>query len=461
LSVLAAITQANSIRISDAERKEAISLLKLARQPRRNHGTFEELKGDDFERECNQEICDREELDEIFSDKDEADKKWRELTDQCSLNPCNSEGTAKCVQRWKNRSCICKEHEEGIDTVAGVARFTGETCEEDFNECEDAAANTKCGDRHCINTHGSFECGCEDGYEADESGTCVDIDECARGIDSCGANAKCVNDPGSHHCECDIGFEADPEDPNSCIDTDECQDPDTCPSVGLSKKCENTIGSYACVCDEPGYYDSNGICEDINECPSQPCSGPTSSCQNLPGSFSCQCGQGYALDESDKVCVDINECEDISSCLMGSCWNTPGSFECCTTATHDFNQTTGECTLKDPCADMVCNIGYECEITNVMLNEANCVDVNECNQEDPVCGMDETCKNTQGSYVCIPPPTAALAPTTEATTTPEVTTTTTTTTTTSTKRRCRRPRRRGRSVDGTVYDYIEEFECQE
>merc|ERR1712079_769 len=238
VSVLAAIAQANSIRISDEDRKEAISLLKLARQPRRNHGTFEELKGDDYERECNQEICDREELDEIFPDKVEADKKWRELTDQCSLNPCSSEGTAKCVQRWKARTCICKEHEDGEFTVAGVTRFTGDTCQEDFNECEDAAANTKCGYRQFLFVHGSFKCGCEEGYEfSEEEGKCVDIDECARGIDSCGANAKCVNVPGSHSCECDIGFEADPEDLNSCVDTDECADEDICPSVGLDKKC--------------------------------------------------------------------------------------------------------------------------------------------------------------------------------------------------------------------------------
>ena len=75
--------------------------------------------------------------------------------------------------------------------------------------------------------------------------------------------------------------------------------------------------------------------------------------------------------------------------------NTPGAFECCSKVTHDFNEETGECTLKDPCENKVCVVGFECQITNSLLNEASCVDINECNDEEPVCDMDETCTNTQ------------------------------------------------------------------
>merc|ERR1712117_969203 len=122
-------------------------------------------------------------------------------------------------------------------------------------------------------------------------------------------------------------------------------------------------------------------------------------------------------------------------------------------------------TLKDPCENNDCPVGFECKITDSLMREATCVDINECNYEDAVCGMDDTCKNTEGSYVCIPPPSptppeAPMAPTegtttTEATTTPEATTTTTTTTTTTPKKRkCRRPRRRGKreSEDGAEED---------
>merc|ERR1719219_3143949 len=142
----------------------------------------------------------------------------------------------------------------------------------------------------------------------------------------------------------------------------------------------------------------------------------------------------------------------MTSCIMGKCWNTPGSFECCTTTTHNFNETTGECTLKDPCSSLVCTSGYECEVTNALLREAECVDINECNQEEPVCSMDEQCENTDGSYECsqMQAPTQAMAPTTEeaTTTVPATTSTTTTTTTTTTtkkKSKCRgRPRRNKR-----------------
>ena len=144
-------------------------------------------------------------------------------------------------------------------------------------------------------------------------------------------------------------------------------------------------------------HDNNGECADINECHANPCSGPTSSCENLPGSHQCFCGEGYELDDTDSVCVDIDECLTLGQCMMGQCWNTQGSFDCCTTTTHDFNELTGECTLKDPCEDLNCDSGYECEVTNTLLNEAECVDIDECDRVN-TCSEVEECRNTDGSY---------------------------------------------------------------
>jgi len=448
------------------DRKEALSLLQQGRFPRRNHGTFEELKDDNYERECVQEICDREELDEIFPEnKEEADRKWATLVDQCHVTPCSAVGTAKCVQRWRARTCVCLTHVNGTESVEGVARFTGTDCQDDVDECADKATKTKCGEKSCINTVGSFKCGCDQGYE-DVAGECVDIDECASG-DVCGDNASCVNQPGSHTCECDDGYTEDPEDSSRCVNINECEDDNICSFSGLSKTCVDSEGSYACICDEPGYYDNNGECADINECHANPCTGPRSGCENLPGSHQCFCGEGYKLDDTESNCVDIDECQTPGQCMMGQCWNTPGSFECCTTATHDFNELTGECTPKDPCEGLNCDSGYECRVTNTLLSEAECVDIDECDRGN-VCTEAEECRNTDGSYVCesLTTPQAVRAPTTEATTTPLITTeptteatttTTTTTTTTKKKSKCRRPRRRNKRNAELEFDlYFDE-----
>ena len=43
----------------------------------------------------------------------------------------------------------------------------------------------------------------------------TDIDECARGNDTCAQ--LCSNTDGSFECSCDAGYQVDPDDPNACI----------------------------------------------------------------------------------------------------------------------------------------------------------------------------------------------------------------------------------------------------
>ena len=64
----------------------------------------------------------------------------------------------------------------------------------DVNECD--ATLSPCGrNGKCINTDGSFDCGCEKGYEH-IPGRCVDIDECNTSGHVCDLNAYCYNVPG-------------------------------------------------------------------------------------------------------------------------------------------------------------------------------------------------------------------------------------------------------------------------
>ena len=96
-------------------------------------------------------------------------------------------------------------------------------CEEDLDSCDNNA--------RCIDTIGSYDCECYDGYEGDgfncssmSQWLCVmygcvtaylpetiihhvDIDECDRGIDECSINAQCLDTMGSYNCTCNIGYD--------------------------------------------------------------------------------------------------------------------------------------------------------------------------------------------------------------------------------------------------------------
>ena len=46
---------------------------------------------------------------------------------------------------------------------------------------------------NCTNTEGSYECGCNEGYEGDGYiGNCTNVDECELGWHNCDVNANCT-----------------------------------------------------------------------------------------------------------------------------------------------------------------------------------------------------------------------------------------------------------------------------
>ncbi len=87
--------------------------------------------------------------------------------------------------------------------------------------------------------------------------------------------------------------------------------------------------------------------------------------------------------------LDVDECKQAHICSNGKfCVNNEGSYSClncdnaCKTCTSNGNQN---------CID--CNEGFE------KNSENSCIDVNECDRNPGICGVDE-CVNTPGSYEC-------------------------------------------------------------
>ena len=96
----------------------------------------------------------------------------------------------------------------------------------DINECQKLGGQDghHCSSPNsvCINTDGSYECHCKDGFEEVEVAEdrekliCKPVDACMKGGQSvCTDHSTCVNTgPGTFKCVCDIGYEG--EGQNHC-----------------------------------------------------------------------------------------------------------------------------------------------------------------------------------------------------------------------------------------------------
>ncbi|KAJ0056616.1 hypothetical protein NL108_010566, partial [Boleophthalmus pectinirostris] len=231
----------------------------LSRQ-RRANSLFEESKKGNLERECIEELCNKEEAREIFENQPETEYFYpkyvfclgshrvginnqnsdsaipsnlrtcvNEISNQCSPYPCYKEGSERCVDGQATFTCVCK------------TGWKGPRCEDDIDECTDPDHPAGCNQK-CYNFPGSFRCMCEDGFYMSNKISCVDIDECLLYPSICEKPAKCVNTPGMYECECPTGFKYN-------FTSRTCNDVDECAMNVCEDTCINTVGSYACYCD--------------------------------------------------------------------------------------------------------------------------------------------------------------------------------------------------------------------
>ena len=188
-----------------------------------------------------------------------------------------------------------------------VTYLNGQCICNDINECLSPTLN-KCHSlgQVCLNSYGSYICYCGKGFLQINNSTCVDINECDKGVCNPALTTGCINIPGSYMCECAIGFTWN-RATNLCTDFDEC-------------------------------LNNTNIC------------GKSEICINTIGSFLCNCSTGYDLvySNNQQTCVEINECNLNSTLYMCpypySCKNTDGTYTCC--SNNNNNEVCQSCGLQ-------------------------------------------------------------------------------------------------------------------
>ncbi|WAR21595.1 FBN2-like protein, partial [Mya arenaria] len=317
---------------------------------------------------------------------------------ECERNVCSQE----CTNFIGGFQCSC------IDgyMLEGVSTCT---------ECEDSYWGHKCNNTCDCNDRGTVECSpyrgcvCEPGWSG--SACDDDVNECVVEQNICADVLKlCTNAVGSYSCHCIDGFQKDQT--GSCIDANECDNPSL---NNCSHDCSNTIGSYSCSC-RPGYKLMNSLCQVSDPCKTLSnltCSGYCVVNNNIT---ECRCQHGFVLGEDDQRCFDVDECQGSTTNMcdpVSRCINTEGSYVCeCPVGTRLENdgRTCSECDeyhfgrncLQEcNCIKGVCNSTLGC-VCDDGWTGPNCdVDEDECDLQAFTCTMPNMhCVNLPGTASC-------------------------------------------------------------
>jgi hypothetical protein len=152
----------------------------------------------------------------------------------------------------------------------------------------------------CTGSAGQRSCACAPGFSGDPLSGCTDIDECSSGDATCdAATSTCLNSDGGYVCTCNTGFERSGD---SCVNIDECaRGLDLCDSAAT---CTDTPTGYTCACNS-GYSGDGFACQDVDECATgaDNCvKDGVATCQNTRGGFECVCPKGYAGGSDGNAC---------------------------------------------------------------------------------------------------------------------------------------------------------------
>ncbi|XP_035175489.1 matrilin-2 isoform X13 [Oxyura jamaicensis] len=259
-------------------------------------------------------------------------------------------------------------------------------------------------DHFCINTPGSYECRCKQGYilNADQK-TCSTQDLCA--VEKHACEQICVNTPGSYVCQCYEGYELDANGKN-CIVVDYC----AVDNQGCQHECVNTKDSYYCRC-HPGFIlnPDKRTCRRPDYCTLQD-HGCEQECVNTDDSYFCRCQEGFRLNPDKKTCKRVDHCAESNHGCEHLCLNTDDSYVCQCFEGFVINEDLKTCTRVDYCAltdhgcEHLCINGdrsYTCQCFEgyrLRNDGKTCKRKNVCKSVNH--GCEHVCVSADNSYIC-------------------------------------------------------------
>nr|XP_020465574.1 sushi, nidogen and EGF-like domain-containing protein 1 isoform X2 [Monopterus albus] len=203
----------------------------------------------------------------------------------CASGPCRNGGS--CKEEAESYRCVCPY------------RFTGKHCE--VGKPDPCSSSPCLNGGTCFHYIGKYKCECTEAFSGRHC-------ELSRSSLQTSTGLGCGLPPQVKHAE-----------------------------VQFSSTTPGSIAVYMChsgftsvpratqsICGIQGDWSQPPLCEEINECLSQPClNGGT--CRNQVGSYHCQCNDGFS---GSRCQTDVDECLSEPCKHGGTCEDQPGSYLC-------------------------------------------------------------------------------------------------------------------------------------